>query len=148
MLLAAEGLDFAHALQVVHQKGVHGTGGLALFPVTLMGSQRVPHRAKGEQGYRNHRHTSQDWVGGKQDGQHSENADYRDRALLGAVDQQSLNRVHILDDAGHEIARSAFVIVARRQALQAGVYLAAHVEHHVLLEVIVHLNPDAVEKVA
>ena len=35
-----------------------------------------------------------------------------------------------------------------RQALESGIHLAAHVEHHVLLEVIVHLNPDAVEKVA
>ena len=38
----AERFDLADALEIVHQQGVHGAGGLALRAVATMSSQRVP----------------------------------------------------------------------------------------------------------
>ena len=148
VLFAAERLDLTDTLQVVHQQRIHGARGLALLAVAPVRGERVTHCADGEQRDRDHCHAGKYRVGGEQNRQHAEDADDGDGALLGAVDEQPLDGVDVLDHARHQVARGALVIVAHRQPLQSAVHVAPHVEHHVLLEVIVHLDADAVEEIS
>ena len=143
-----ECLDLTDTLKVVHEQRIHGARGLALLAVARVRGESVTHRSDGEQRDRDHRHASKERVGGKQNRQDAEDADNGDGALLCAVDEQSLDGIHILDYPRHQVARGALVIVAHRESLQSAIHVAPHVEHHVLLKVVVHLDADAVEKIA
>ena len=68
--------------------------------------------------------------------------------MLGAVNEQALHGVHVLDDAGHEVAGRALVEPADGEALEAGVNIAAEVEDDLLLQLVVKADADAGEEFA
>ena len=63
VLLPAEGLDLADALEVVHQLGVHGAGGPSLASIATVRRGRVPERAADKQGQGDERKPSQCRIG-------------------------------------------------------------------------------------
>ena len=68
-------------------------------------------------------------------------------ALLDAVDQYALDARHILNEAGHDVARRAVVEPCEREALDVCVEFAAEVENDALLEVVVEDDAKRVESV-
>ena len=148
MVLPAVGFDLANTLKVIHEQRVHGAGSLALATVAAVGSERIPQRAHGQQRQRRKRHRGQKGIGVKQDAADAENAQDSHGALLGAVDEEALDIVDILHHARHEVARGAFVEVIHRQSLKLGKHVAAHVEHDILLEVVIDADAQAVEQIA
>ena len=67
--------------------------------------------------------------------------------MLDAIDQHSLDACHILDEAGHDVARGAVVEPCEREALDVCVEFAAEVENDALLEVVVEDDAKGVETV-
>ena len=68
-------------------------------------------------------------------------------ALLDAVDEHAFDIRHILDEARHDVAGGAIVEPVEREFLDVRVKLAAQIEDHALLEVVVENNAQAVEAV-
>ncbi len=144
--LAAEGLDLTDALEVVHEQGVHRARGLALDAVAMVGGEGIPECATDQEGQGDERDTGQHGVGAEENRQHADNAQDGDGALLGAVNEQALHGVHVLDDAGHEVARGALVEPADGEALQAGIDVAAEIEDDLLLQLVVEADAEAGEE--
>ena len=63
-------------------------------------------------------------------------------SLLDSVNQHALDRVHILQDARHQIARRAIIEPAQRQHLNVRVKIAAEIEDHFLLKGVVENDAD------
>ena len=148
MGLPPERLDLADALQIVHEQGVHGAGGFALDAVAAMRGQRVPQRADGQDGKRNHGHGGQQRIRPKENGRHADDAQQGYGPLLHSVDQDALDGVHVLNHARHQIAGGALVEIVHRQPLQPRINVAPHVKNHLLLELVVDADAQAVEHVA
>ena len=66
-----------------------------------MGSEGVPERARGQNGYRHHGDPCQERIRGEQDGGYAHDAQQRHAALFGSVDEDALDRIDVLDDARH-----------------------------------------------
>jgi hypothetical protein len=60
----------------------------------------------------------------------------------------ALDRIDVLDDAGHQVAGGALVEVVDRQPLQPRIDITAHVIDHGLFQRVVDDNAQAVEDVA
>ena len=102
--LAAEGLDLADALQIVHEQRIHGAGGEALGSIAAMRSGGVPESARGQQGQRNEGEPGQNGIAVDHEAQHAHDAEHRHCSLLGAVNEHTLDRVHVFQHTGHEVA--------------------------------------------
>ena len=140
-------LDLADALEVVHKERVHGAGRFALRAIAPVRRQRVPECACGKQRERNHRHQGQRRIQPEEECGHPHHAEQRHGALLRAVDEDALDRIHVFDDARHQVTRGARVEVAHRQPLEPRVHVPAHVVDDILLEGIVDADAQAVEQV-
>ena len=68
--------------------------------------------------------------------------------MLRAINEHAFNRIHIFDDARHQVAGGALIEVTNRQSLQAGIDFATHVENYILLEVIIDQNAERVEQIS
>ena len=147
MLLAAKGLDLAHALQVIHQERVHGAGGFALGAIAAVRGERVPQRSACENGQGDHRHGRQHRVRREHNDQHPKDAQHANTPLLCSVNQHALNGVDVLNHTRHQVARRALVEIVDRQALEARIDVPAHVVDDVLLEGIIDTDTEAVEQV-
>src|SRR5437667_1726784 len=112
-----------------------------------MSGQGVSQRPGNQKWERRQREQGQLDVKIKHDSDDNEHLQDRDHALLDAVDQDALDRVHVFQNARHQIARRAIVEPAQRQQLDMGVKIAAQVENHFLLESVVQQNPQRVERV-
>ena len=147
VILPAVSLDLPDALQVIHEQRVHGTGSLALFAITPMGSERVPQGASGQKRQWGQRHRGKGGVRVKQNAADAADAEDGDGALFGAVNQHAFNVVDVLDHPRHQVATGAFVEVTDRQTLQLGKHITPHVVDDVLLKMIVDADAQAVEQV-
>ena len=72
--------------------------------------------------------------------------EHGDDALFDAIDEDALDGVDILEDAGHEVARRAVVKPAQRETLDVGIKVAAQVENDALLEDVVDVDAQGVEQ--
>ena len=101
MVLPAVCLDLADALEVIHQQGIHGAGGLALFAVATMGGKGVPERANGEQRNGRQGDGGKEGVSDEQDCSDAADGEDGDGTLLGTVNQHALDVIDILNDSRH-----------------------------------------------
>ena len=146
--LAAEGLDLADALEVIHQQRVHGARCLALSAVTPMRRGGVPERARHQERHRGQGDQHEGRIVARHEHQSAGDAQESDRPLFGAVDEQALDIVDVLDHARHEVARGPLVEPVHGQALQPRVDRAAHVVDHVLFKPVVDSDAKAIESLA
>mgnify|MGYP000719389897 CR=1 FL=1 len=82
------------------------------------------------------------WLGADFDGDED-----GDGALLGAVNQHTLDIVDILNDPCHEVTRGALIEVVDGEPLEFAKDIAAHVVDHVLLKVIIDADAQAIEHI-
>ena len=112
-----------------------------------MRGQRVSQRPGNQKWERRQREQGQLRVKIKHDSDDNEHLQDRDHALLDAVDQDALDRVHVFQNTRHQIARGAIVEPTQRQQLDVGVKIAAQIENNFLFESVVQQNPQRVERV-
>ena len=148
LVLADVGLDLADAGQIVVEQRVHGGRGLALAAVAQLRSEGVGERAAGEERDGGQAPEGEGRVVGKEHRRDDDDLKDSDGALLDAVDEDALDGVDVLHDAGHDVAGGAVVKPAERQPLDVGVQVAAQVEDDFLLEAVVEQDADRVEQVA
>jgi hypothetical protein len=146
--LAAEALDLADALQIVHEKSIHGAGGHALDAIAAVSGQGVPEGPPDQQGQGNEGHERKLRVGGEHDRRNPQDAEHRDAPLLRPVDQHPFHGIDIFQHAGHEVTRGTLVKIVHRQPLEPVINVAAHVIDYILLERIVEADAEGVKEVA
>ena len=129
------------------QQRIQRGSGAALRPIAARAGERVSKRAANQQRHRQEDEPGQLAVEIKERPDHDHNLQNRDHALLDAVDQHPLDRVHILDHARDEVAGRAIIKPAQRQPLDVPKEVAPQIEDHLLLEAVVEQNPQPVEHV-
>ncbi len=67
--------------------------------------------------------------------------------MLDSVNQHALDRVHVFEDARHQIARRTIVKPAQRQQLDVRIKIAPQIENHFLLESVVQNDAQRIEAV-
>src|SRR5436309_8681080 len=111
-----------------------------------MRSERVCECASDEQWKRNKCKQREFRIPTEHHRQHDHYLQNGDDTLLDSVDQHSLHRVHVLDDARHQVARGAIVEPAQRQQLNVEIQVAAQIKNDFLLERVVQSNSQRIEK--
>ncbi len=144
-LLARVRLDLADAGDVVVHEGVQRGGGVPLLLVAAVGGERVGEGACGEEGNRRERGERERGALRKHHRHHDHDLQDRDDALLDAVDQHALDTRHVLDEARHDVARRPVVEPPQRQLLDMRIQVAAQIEDHMLLEVVIEKDTERIE---
>ena len=146
-LLGRVGLDLPDAVEVVVEEGVERGGRPARCAVALPCGERVGERpgsqkGKGDQG----RQRQFAAVVGHQ-GQDDPDLQDRDGSLLDPVDQHALHIGHVLHQPGHDVAGRPVVEPRQGELLDPRVEIAAEIEDHPLLEVVVEHDAQGVEQI-
>ena len=115
--LAYKTFDLANAGEIVVQERIHSRSGAAVQPVSPVRSKRIPKRATGEERHWREREQGQFCAEVKHSRYYHHDLQYRHRAFLDAVDQDTLDRAHVLQNPRHQIASGAIIEPAQRQSL-------------------------------
>ena len=105
--------------------------------ITARTSQRVSNRAAGQERDRREHAPGEPAVEIKKRDAHDCHLQNRNHALFDAVDQDALDRVHILDHPGDQIAGRAIIEPAQGQPLDVPEEIAPQIEDDFLFETIV-----------
>ena len=141
------GFDLADAGDVVVQQGIQRGGRVALSLVAVAGVLRVNPSADHED--RNGR-VAQSATCQSREIHHDadrDQLDERDETEFDAVDEHPLHGGDVFHDARHDVAGAAGIEPVEREALDLPVEVRADVEDDVLLEVVVHEDPGAIQAV-
>ena len=145
--LADEALDLPDAGEIIVEERVHRGGGAPLEAIAPVRRQRVPKSAPGQKREGNEPNQGQ---GGAEIKHHTEdNHELKDGydSLFYSIDQHPLDRGHILEDAGHQIAGGAIIEPAQRQHLNVRVKITPEIEDHPLLKAVIENDADRIESV-
>ncbi len=134
---ADETFDLPNAGKVIVQERIHRRRSSSLQSVTAMRGERIPKRAASEKRHRRQTDQRQRRADIKHHPQHDHHLQQCDHPLLDPIDQHPLDRVHILQNARHQIARRAIIKPAQRQQLDMRIKIAPQIEDHLLLEGVV-----------
>src|SRR4029453_5257330 len=134
-----------NAGEIVVQERIHGRSGAAVQPVSPVRRERIPERAPGQEWHRRQRDQRQFCAEVKHPHHHHHDLQYRHRAFLDAVDEDALDRAHILQNPRHQIAGGAIVEPAQWQSLNVRIQIAAQIENNFLLEGVVEQEAKIVQ---
>ncbi len=145
--LIARTLGGSSIREVVEQQRVQSGGGPALGPKSLRRGQCESERTGDQERDRRERPPGKPRIQVKHSARHDRDLQDRDNSLFDAVDQDALDRVHILHHAGDEIARRTVIKPAQRQQLDVIKKIAPQIENHALFEAVVQQNAQTVQQV-
>src|SRR5437764_9221728 len=143
--LAYKTFDLTNAREIVVQKRIHGRSGPAMQSVWPVRGERVPKCAAGQERHRRERDQRQFCAEVKHSCHHYDDLQYRHRAFLDAVNEDALDRAHVLQNPRHQIAGGAIIEPAQWQSLNVRIQIAAQIENDFLLEAVVEQEAKIVQ---
>ena len=99
--LAHKTFDLTNAGEIVVQERIHRRSGAAMQPISPVRRERIPKRAAGQERHRRERDQRQFCAEVKHSRHHHHDLQYRHCAFLDAVDEDTLNRAHVLQNPRH-----------------------------------------------
>ena len=114
-------------------------------PISPVRRERIPKRAAGQERHRRERDQRQFCAEVKHSRHHHHDLQYRHRAFLDAVDEDALDRAHVLQNPRHQIAGGAIIEPAQWQSLNVRIQIAAQIENDFLLEGVVEQQAKIIQ---
>ena len=145
---ASEEFNLSDSLKIIHQECIEGAASLATNPVATGGSRGVGDRTADEQGNGSHSDAGEKRIVEKEEHCHPNESDDRNNTLFCAVDQEPFHGTNVLNDPGHQIARSAVIKPSGTKALEFRIKFAANIEDDILFKMIIEQDTKGVEEIA